>query len=195
MAWTLCSRKDVTDIHPTNAAALQDFWSDTVESMIREWLGMPDLGKTATYTDDKYDGLGTPYLQLRGVPVQSVQAVRVEGMSLVASDYVLQGNTLVLLYGSFPAGRSNVSVDYTAGSAVDGVTGLAIVDPKIRFTAAAMIVAILNYRSRAGSDVTLRWGGAEQKEGEASPNVNIGLTSHLNTIMRRMLRKTRLRIR
>jgi len=116
-------------------------------------------------------------------------------MSLVASDYVLQGNTLVLLYGSFPAGRSNVSVDYTAGSAVDEVTGLAIVDPKIRFTAAAMIVAILNYRSRAGSDVTLRWGGADQKEGEASPNVNIGLTSHLNTIMRRMLRKTRLRIR
>ncbi len=45
MAWTLCSKDDVLSIHPTNTNALKDFWSNAVEAMIREYLGMPYLGR------------------------------------------------------------------------------------------------------------------------------------------------------
>ena len=93
----------------------------------------------------------------------------------------------------FTPGNLNVSVTYVAGGGLDP-NGL-IADPLIRLTAAAMIVAIANYKGRAGADSSIKWGNADQKEGNSTPTFDVGLTSHLRRIMKNMLRRSRLRIR
>jgi hypothetical protein len=55
-----------------------------------------------------------------------------------------------------------------------------------------MIIAIINYKRRMGSDASLKWASPTEKVGEETPNVNVGLTSHLRQIMRRTLQKDRI---
>jgi hypothetical protein len=114
----------------------------------------------------------------------AVQDLRVDGLSLTASDYVVFDNFVQLKVETFPVGSVNVEIDYTSG--------VEEVDQVVRLTAVAMIIAIINYEGRKGADASLKWGQAENKVGETSPNMNVGLTSHLTTIMKRMLRRDRL---
>lgn len=195
MAWSLCSKSDVVSIHPTRESDLQDFWSDAVESLIREHLGTPDLGRQTAITNELHSGDGlSSILLVRRPPIVSVTSLTVNGIPVGSDGYVVSLTSIELLGTVFPAGQLNVAASYVSGSLVDQVTGLAVVDPIIRLTAAAMIVALVQYKSRAGSDGTLKWGNAEQMEGGKSPVYNVGLTSHLQTIMRRMLRRQRVRI-
>lgn len=189
MAWTLCSKDDVLSIHPTNTNALKDFWSDAVEAMIRGHLGMPYLGRQVQVTGEKHDG-GVNTIVLRRPPVLSVIGVYVDGMPVPQGWWFLDGNAIRTRSGIFPPGEGNIEVDYLSGSVTPED-----IDPIIRLTAATMIVAILNYRGRMGADASLRFAvDSGTKEGEATPNVNIGLTSHLHAIMRRMLRRHTLRV-
>ena len=194
MSWSLCTKQDVLSIHPTQENVLQDFWSDAVESMIRLHLGNPSLGLTETVTDELHDGANTALLILHRPPVLSVQKVLVLGSEVSPSNYRIFPNGIELLTGYFPEGHLNVSVSYTNGSVVDPLTGISTVDPLIRLTAAAMIVAIVNYRGRAGADASIKWGQAQVKEGSPSGNSDGGLTSHLQNIMRRMLPHARIRV-
>ena len=78
---------------------------------------------------------------------------------------------------------------------VSYVSGSSVMNDVVRLAAAAMIVAIVNYRKRSGADSSIKWGTADQKAGEETPNQNIGLTSHLVTIMKRLLKRARVRAR
>ena len=194
MSWTLCSKADVISIHPTSEAALPDLWSDAVEQLIREHLSKPSLGLSQATVTESYSGDGTPALFLRQLPIISVSSLSIDGGDIPSTEYIVN-KTGIQLTGerTFTQGNLNIEVTYETGGGVDE-SGL-ITDPLIRLTAAAMVVAIANYRGRAGADSSLKWGNAEQKEGNSTPTFDIGLTSHLRKIMKNMLRRSRLRIR
>jgi hypothetical protein len=89
---------------------------------------------------------------------------------------------------NFIEGNLNVEVTYMSGSTE--------IDPTVKLAAIAMIAAMANYYGTHGSDSSLKWAVAdEQSAGEPSPNRNIGLTSHLQRIMKRILRRERVRAR
>ena len=190
MAWELCSKEDVISITHAPETALEDLWSDTVEAMIRRHLGMPHLGKQVTVTDEWYSGDGTNILLVRKPPIVSVSSLSVDGAQLLPSEYVVTDYSIQLRYLAFTKGTLNVCVSYVSGSQDVGE-----VDPIIRMTAASMIAAIWNYRSRGGADASIKWGTMAGQEGEENPNQKVGLTSHLDTILRRMLKRERLRVR
>jgi len=185
MAWTLCSKQEVVAIHPFPVDDLKDFWSDTAEALIREHLGAPYLGEAVALTNETHSGDGTPLLIVRKPPIISVQALRISGVAVTTADYVVFSNHIELVAQRFPVGQLNVQVDYTSGDTT--------INPIIKLTAAAMIAAIINYRQRYGADSTFKWATGEQQAGESTPNLNVGLTSHLKSIMKRMLRRERIR--
>ena len=195
MAWNLCSKADVISIHPTQESVLQDFWSDSVEAMIRRHVGNPNLGTIRAVANEAYSGDDSMILMVKQPPVISVEALRINGVPLQASDYLVIPNGIQLRYQVFSEGNLNVLVSYTSGTYLDSITGLGNIDPVTRLCAAAMIVAILQYRGRAGADSSIKWGSAEPKEGTNGPNMDIGMVDNLTTIMRRLLRRNSLRIR
>jgi hypothetical protein len=184
MAWELCSKRDVMSIHPVNDSDLEDQWSDEIEGLIRKYKRSPNLGRTETITDEIHNGDGTPVLHVKKPPISSITSLSVNDVLLTASDYVVFENYIILKAQSFPKGLVNIKVSY--------VSGTSVVDADIKLTAAAMIIAIYNYKRRMGSDASLKWGSPDNKVGEETPNVNVGLTSHLRQIMRRMLQKDRI---
>ena len=185
MAWELCSKEEVILIHPYPVANLKDFWSDVVETLIREHLGTPHLGQSIVITNETHSGGRTNVLIVRKPPIISVEELRISAVSLVSTGYVVFQNHIELIAQRFPEGILNVQVDYTSGDEN--------ISPTVKLTAAAMIAAMINYRERYGADSTMKWGSGEQESGETTPNLNVGLTSHLRTIMRRMLRRERIR--
>lgn len=118
-----------------------------VTSMAAEWLFALSGGRAGEFTtiEDEYRPMrggdcGLPYKDQRGVwqnggrfedgrtcceivlyrqPVAAVDAVRVDGVTLAASSYVLEGNTLRRLGACFPDGEAcdvaPVQVDYRWG--------------------------------------------------------------------------------
>ncbi len=185
MAWKLCSKEDVLSIHPFPPDELQDFWSDSVEELIKTHMGTPNLGESIVLVNETYDGDGTNVLIVRQPPILSVEAIRISGIATTAAEYVVYQNHVALTNQSFPEGLLNVQIDYTSGAT--------IVSPSVRLTASAMIAAIVNYKQRYGADSTLKWATGDQQIGESTPNLNVGLTSHLTQIMKRMLRRERIR--
>jgi hypothetical protein len=186
-AWELVSKDEVTSIHPIDTSVLEDWWSESVESMIREHLNMPNLGTSEVIVAEYHNGDGTNILLVRKPPILSVQELRIYTVSYIASNYVVFPNYLALKYETFPKGDLNIEIDYTSGQVE--------VPAQIKMTAAAMIAAILNYRARYGADSSFKWGSDLPMEaGENTPNLNVGLTSHLYQIMRRMLRRNSVRV-
>jgi hypothetical protein len=185
MAWKLCSKEEVILIHPYPVADLKDFWSEVVETLIREHMGSPHLGQSTVITNETHSGDNTTILIVRKPPIISVEALRISATAMVSTGYVVFQNHIQLVAQRFPEGTLNVQVDYTSGDLT--------VSPTVKLTAAAMIAAMINYRERYGADSTMKWGSGDQESGETTPNLNVGLTSHLRTIMRRMLRRERIR--
>lgn len=185
MAWKLCSKEDVVSIHPFPVDELQDFWSDSVEELIKVHMGTPNLGESIVLVNKTYNGDGTNVLIVRQPPIISVEDIRISGVALTGAEYVVYPNYVALLNQSFPEGLLNVQIDYTSGET--------IVSASVRLTASAMIAAIVNYRQRYGADSTIKWATGDQQLGESTPNMNVGLTSHLTQIMKRMLRRERIR--
>jgi hypothetical protein len=186
MAWTLCTKIDVTDIHPIAESILKDSWSDWAEELIRQRLGEPNLGGNEVIVGEYHDGDGTPILRVRRPMILSVEDVKISGSNVDAGEYVIFPTYIQLKYQTFPKGNLNVTISYTSGGDVSKV---------VQMTAAAMIAAIANYHGRMGSDSSIKWGQSPNREGEENPNRRVGLTSHLDTIMRRMLRRRRIRVR
>lgn len=181
MAWSLCDKQDVTSIHPILQSELQDDWSNMVEALIRQHMGEPYLGTSKVITSEYYDGDGTYILRVKNPPIISVQSLSVNDVLIDVGSYVVFESYIELRDQILPEGILNVKLSYTSGTTV--------VDDVVRLTAVAMVIAIINYRKRWGSDTSLKWGDAEQKAGEPSPNYNVGLTSHLTAIMKRLLRR------
>lgn len=185
MAWLLCSKQDVINIHPCQDEDLKDQWSEMIEGMIRQHMGTPYLGEEEVISEELHCGDGTSILGVRKPPIVSVSEVKVNTLALTAADYVVFNSYIQLRYETFPTGTLNVSISYTSG-------GLNI-SPQVRLCAAAMVVAIVNYNRRMGADASIKWGETERKTGEETPNLNVGLTSHLITIMKRTLRRPKIR--
>ena len=185
MAWKLCSKEDVLSIHPFPADELQDFWSDSVEELIKVHMGTPNLGESIVLVNETYDGDGTNILIVRQPPIISVEEIRISGVATTVAEYVVYQNYVALTNQNFPEGLLNVQIDYTSGDIT--------VSSSVRLTAAAMIAAIVNYKQRYGADSTIKWATGDQQLGESTPKMNVGLTSHLTQIMKRMLRRERIR--
>lgn len=186
MAWMFCTKDQVVATRYFNPDLLQDDWSEAVEAMIKRHLRTPYLGTVQAITNELSNGTDTSILIVQKPPVLSVQALRVSDLLLTASDYVAFSSYVALTGGKyFPVGTLNVSLDYTSGGEID---------PIINMTAVAMIVAFINFRERYGSDVSLTWGLSSEEKVGNSPNLNVGLTSHLTQIMKRMLERSKLRI-
>lgn len=183
MPWTLCEKTDVVAITPILEASLKDEWSEMVEDLIRQHMRLPNLGLSVVITNEYHNGDGSKILKVKAPPIVSVQAVKIEGSAMASGDYVVFGNFIKLRYSSFPVGDLNVTINYTSGST--SVPG------QVRLCAASMIVAINNYYGRGGADASLKWADPEKKAGEDDPNSKVGLTSHLDRIMKRTLRRGR----
>lgn len=186
-AWELCTKEDVTNMHPIPKGELEDSWSLQVEGLIRQHLGTPYLGAEVVITDEVHNGDGTPYLRVKDPPIVSVQDVRINGVSVLATDFIVQKNIIQLENEIFPRGNANVEIDYTAGGTD--------IDPVISLTAASMIVAIINYKKRFGADSSIKWSNKDSQTGEPTPNMTMGLPQHLRGIMRQLLRRDNPRVR
>lgn len=187
MAWELCEKKTVAALHPISTDELEDEWSEMVEGLIRQHLGQPYLGTTSTITGEYYSGDGSNILRVRKPPISSVTSLLVNTVALTASDYVVFDSYIQLKYLTFPKGTLNVQLSYTSGSTS--------VDETVQLCAAAMIVALINYRKRLGADSSLKWGTLNTEVGEDTGNKNFGLVDHLVAIMQRLLRRPILRIK
>jgi hypothetical protein len=174
-------------LHPIKEAELLDEWSDFVEGLIRQHLSTPYLGESVVVTNEYHDGDGTNLLFVSKAPIISVQSLSVNGVVLLSSEYRAFPTYIELDGMVFPEGSLNVIVSYTSGS-----SGM---DDTVRLAASAMIVAIINYRKRFGADSSVRWAALDQKVGEESPNMGVGLVDHLNAIMKNVLRRPKLRLR
>lgn len=184
MAWTLCSKDDVLELVPGSRAELKDSWSEQVEHLIRQYLRQPNLGKTETVTDELISGDGSSILVPDKTPIISVTSLTVDGVLLMADEYVVFKNRIQLKYQTFTKGILNVEISYVAGDTD--------IDPVVTLAASTMIVAMLTYRRRSGADSSYKWGDVDQGAGDTTANVNIGLTSHLDRIMKRLLQKQRI---
>lgn len=187
MTWTLCSKEDVAALHPIQVADLMDEWSDMVEGLIRQHMGQPYLGTSQVIVDEQLSGDGTYTLHVKNDPIISIESLTVDGVLLQPDEYVFNRATITRRYTQFPFGVLNISISYTSGDMTP--------NPVLQLCAAAMIVAIINYRRRAGADGSRKWGETERKAGEPTANENLGLTSHLEKIMKRTLRRPSVRVR
>lgn len=184
MSWRMCSKEDVVSIHPVPVADLQDGWSEMVEGLIREYMDMPYYADPTAVTNEKHSGDGSNLLVVRRPPIISVTSLLVSDASLQPSDYVVFPNHVLLKNQTFPEGSLNVDISYQSGTAE--------VSQSVRLAAIAMIVAIINYRKRYGADSSIKWSSNDTKAGEESPNLNVGLTSHLTQIMKRLLKRSKI---
>jgi hypothetical protein len=187
MAWTFCTKEDVMDVQPITEAELKDSWSDMVEGLIKQHLDQPFLGGLEIITDEYHNGDSTNILVVRKSPIHSIEALYIDEGLVSTSDYVMFLSTIELKYATFPKGTLNVKVSYTSGS-------LVIPEP-VRLAAVSMIAAMINYRKRYGADASVKWAKPDTKITEDTPNLNVGLTSHLQQIMKRVLRRDRVRVR
>lgn len=191
MAWTLCSKQDVTSIHPINEGELEDAWSDFTEAFILQHMGNPFIGTPSAVADEYHNGDGSDILLVKQPPIVSVTSLEVDGSVLTAADYIVFPNYIQLKALKFTRGRLNVKLSYTSGIAA------ADVEDTVRLAAALMVVAFINYRGRMGADSTMKFAGSkmmnEENANGRTPNVNIGLLTHLKAIMRSTIRRRKVR--
>lgn len=186
MPWVFCSREDITAFHPIPITELRDEWSTLVEGLIRDHLGQSYLGLDEPIADEWHNGDGSPFLRPKHAPILSVDSLAINGSSLQPSDYVVFDQYIQLRSQVFPRGNLNVRLSYSVGSTS--------IDPVVRLAAVSMIIAVINYRKRAGSDSSLKWSGIDQRVGEESPATSEGLMKHLRDIMLSILKRPKLRV-
>lgn len=188
-AWTLVSKEEVTQLTSHAQTKLQDIWSLVCEALIRQHLSLPYLGEEVNIENEYHSGTGNLLLLVRYPPIVSVTKLLVNTRAAIPADYVIFPNYIHLKNQVFPEGNLNIIVSYVSG-------GESIDDPILKLCEASMIAAIVNYHDRYGADSTLKWATEELEDrsgGGSTPNLNVGLTSHLTQIMRRLLRKDKLR--
>lgn len=185
MAWTLCSKEEVQDLHSVAALELKDVYSEWVEQLIRNHLHEPNLGKSEVVTGEILSGDGTSILRVRKPKIISVESLIINGGTLSTSDYVVFPTYIELRNMVFPAGSLNVTIDYTSGGDFDS---------SVTLCATTMIAAIVNYAKRNGADMSIKWSNAEQRGAGTTPNMSIGLADHLNGIMKSFLQRSRVRL-
>lgn len=188
MAWTLCSKEQVTSIYKINVAVLDDFWSDTVESMIRSYVRAPYLGLPEVSITEKHSGDNTPVLSLNNPPATSIASVDIKGAVVDSNRYDFVSTAVALTDGTtFPKGILNIGVTYTTGGGE--------VPPKVSLAAATMIASVAIFEGRAGSDGSIKYGDLPAFLAGDTNVRDVGLVTYLKYIMSSMLDKYQIRIR
>jgi len=186
LAWTLCSKQDVAVLHHIEVTSLQDAWSEMVEGLISEYMGSPAIVQDTTYTET-FDGDGKDIITVRRPPIKTVTSVSFSGTSISSGDYEVGDTIIKLLYYGTPAGSRNVEVVYVSGYSDD-------VPASVRLAAAAMIAAISNHYGRFGADTSLKWADVQDTRTSNTPTKAGGLITHLESIMKSIIRRNKIRV-
>ncbi|MGW3711407.1 hypothetical protein ACWDN6_14825 [Streptomyces albogriseolus] len=121
---------------------------DVASTVVRQAAGSPISETTSTLT---LEGEPSQWLSLPGPPVQSVQAVAVDGDDLEVGDYQLRSGRLWLARGwSYRREPSEITVTYTHGLPVVPAD---IVDVVCRLAATALLA---HRESGDGADLAAR---------------------------------------
>jgi len=187
LAWTLCTKQDVQNLHNIDVASLQDSWSEMAEGLIAEYMGSPAVAQDVTYTET-FDGNGKNIIVVERPPIKSVTSVKFSGTSIPVGDYEVGDTIITLLYYNLPNGIRNVSVEYVSGYESGTVP------ESVRLAAVAMIAAMANHYKRFGADASLKWADVQQQTASQSPTRATGLITHLKDIMMSIIRRNRIRI-
>lgn len=187
-AWTLCSEQDVRDLQ-TMPATIPETWSEMVEGMIRQYTGLTMLGlDTDTFTQ-YLSGDNSTIIRLKKSPIIAVSSLTIDSVAVASADMYVGSYFVQLLNGSvFTYGTRNVIVTYTAGGGD--------ISTDIRMSAAQMVVAVNNFYGRGGSDASIKWSTMTDGErgGEDSATKNLGLSGHLESIMKATIKNKRIKI-
>ena len=199
MAWTYVSKAQVAALYKIDAVILQDDWSDWAEALIAEYYGYAYVGATATVSDEKHNGNGTPSLYVTYPPIVSVTSLAVgtnTPSTLTGTSYKVFDDHIELINSltsplsmamsgiptTVPVGVHNVTVTY--------VSGLATVPGAVALTAAQMIAEIAKFNQRGGADFTMKYTGQQSTRGQGMGVVAVrGLSGTLQSIMKNNLRK------
>lgn len=187
-AWTLCSEQDVRDLQ-TMPSTIPETWSEMVEGKIRTYTGLTMLGLTEDTFTQYLSGDNTSIIRLKKSPITAVTSLTIDGIAVASTDMYVGEYTVQLLGGSvFTYGTRNVIAVYTAGGGT--------VTPDIRMAAAQMVVAVNNFYGRGGVDASMKWSTMTDGErgGEESASKKLGLSSHLEGIMKETITNKRIKI-
>jgi hypothetical protein len=186
MPWTFCSKQDVLDVYDVSEGSLKDYWSVIAEAFVRTHMGSRYLGNSTALTE-YYDGNDSGVLVLRNPPISSVTSVYIDDELISSDTYLVTETAIWFLSGQiFPKGNMNVKVAYTSGGSS--------ISTEVRIATTFMVVAVAQYFSSLATDTELIFTNAERL-GDVPPNINIGLISHLNAIMRGLLKRYRINVR
>lgn len=119
--------RDQTDVtHDDRIATLINFLSTRIAS----WCGRTFI--ETTYTDQLYDGNGSPYLQLKQYPRTTTVTVvvKIDDVTVDTSDYKVYSEEGYIYKGSWwPNGKQNIKVTYSAGyAAIPEDLGMAVAE-------------------------------------------------------------------
>ncbi len=198
MAWTIATKADVYSLYKKDIEELEDEWSTYAESLLLEYLGkntVDELINQTSFVDYlsgtdgeilltthpvNEDGL-TSIVRTRGGEVAD-ESIDLNYITVVSNELIFDSN-----YGKFYNGYRNYKVSYTGTIPKKEI---------YTFAVSLMIIAILNYESRKGSDADMEWASIAPEYGLRTPNQSIGLVDHLNSILYSLLgKRTRVRIR
>lgn len=199
MAWTYASKEVVAALQHLSIEELEDEWSDWAEALIAEHYGYGTIGTTATVTDEKHSGDGTPYLYVKYPPIVSVTSLEFGTTTTnaitstsykVFDDHIELINdpktNLAMAYDGpgnvFTVGTQNITITY--------VSGVASVPAIVQFCAAMMIAEIARYYKRGGADNSIKFAPQGRTEGQIRGVVaDKGLAATLRSHMDNLLRK------
>jgi hypothetical protein len=199
MPWTLVSKAVVAALHTVDADSLQDEWSEWVEDMIQDRVGIKYLGTTATITDETHNGNGTLAVYVKYPPIVSVASLSIgtsTPSAISSSSYKVFTDRVELINSPgtatstalrypnyvFPVGTQNIQVSYTSG--------LDTVPPHVQFIAARMVAEVAKSYQRMGSDGASRYIPAQQSTGAGKASaIDRGLEGALEKIVATLRRR------
>ncbi|MFQ5956176.1 MAG: head-tail connector protein [Candidatus Brocadiales bacterium] len=115
MALTSAAKvKEYLGVSGTSEDALLSRLVDWASDLVHSYCGR--IFTEASY-DEYYDGDGTEGLLANQYPISTVTSLEVDGIQKDVSSYTLYGQLglLKLKSGTFPKGKNNVRLQYTAG--------------------------------------------------------------------------------
>ncbi|WP_372395294.1 head-tail connector protein (plasmid) [Azospirillum sp. HJ39] len=113
---TLAAAKEWLEITDTSQDGLLARLITTASTAIQNSLNRPSLAPTVY--DGVFDGTGGATIVPKNYPVTDVASVTVDGASVLLDRVVWDAISISLKAGTFPRGRGNVRITYTAGQPI-----------------------------------------------------------------------------
>ena len=192
MSWTFTTKAKVASFTGISSTALQDEWSDWVEGLIKDYMGVDYIGTTSSVTET-HDGDGTNLVVVDSPPIVSVSSFSIDSVAVSSSDYKVYDGYVKLIALSnpllvtaaqklalyVPKGEQNVSITYTSGYAT--------VPSKVEWASTQMIGLIAQYSQRKGVDASLQFSSPTETKGQRvrMPKLYLSLQDVMETVLGR----------